>query len=118
MFQVDAAVISQVHSDDGRESLPPGDFIRVMLIGADEDDGLPRALVLVERAASVRSKELDKLLVEPRARGRRDGDTEDLLQLVDRAGRARATGDDFALWAGVDHAFDRILCLVQQPGGA
>ncbi len=45
-------------------------------------------------------------------------DAEDLLQLVDRAGRARAAGDDAALRAGVDRRLDRALGLVQQPAHA
>jgi hypothetical protein len=58
-------------------------------------------------------------LVAQHAAGRgRQRHAEDLLQLVDRAGGARAAGHDAALRAGVDRRLDHRLGLVQQAAHA
>src|SRR5690606_39953451 len=48
------------------------------------------------------------------ARGRRDGDTEDLLELVDGGRRAGAAGDDLPALARVQRLLDRALGLVEE----
>ena len=43
--EIHAAIGGEIHLDHGRETLPPGHFIRVMLVGPDEHDRLARLLV-------------------------------------------------------------------------
>ncbi len=58
------------------------------------------------------------MLADRLAGGRRQRDAQDLLQLVDRAGRTRAARDDAAARSGVDGVLDGPLRLVQQPAHA
>ncbi len=116
--EVDAAVGGEVHLDDGRESLSPGDFVRVVLVGPDEHDRLARLLVAAEGLVLLGAEELAQLVADRLAGRGRQEHAEDLLQLVDRAGRAGAAGDDAALRARVHRALDRGLRLVQQPAHA
>ncbi len=116
--EVHAAVGGEVHLDDGRESLPPGDLVRVVLVGADENDRLPRLLVAAEVFEALVPEELAQPLADRLAGRGRQEHAEDLLQLVDRARGTRAAGDDAAVRARVHRALDRALRLVQQPAHA
>ena len=44
MLEVDAAIGREVDLDDGGETLPPRDFVAVMLVGPDEHHRLSRLL--------------------------------------------------------------------------
>jgi len=49
MREIHAAVRAEVHLDDRREALSPRHFVRVVLIGPHEHDGLVRLLEARER---------------------------------------------------------------------
>ena len=116
--EVNAAVRREVHFDDRREALPPRHFVRVVLIGPDEHDGLVRLLEAHERLELLGTQEFAQLVAHRLARRRRQVDAEDLLQLVDGTGGARPAGDDPAVGARVHGALDGVLRLVQQAAHA
>ena len=118
VLEVHAAIGGEVHLDDRREALPPGDFVAVMLVGPDEHHRLPRLLEATELLELRVAHEGAQLVAHHLARGRRQRDAEDLLQLVDRAGRARAAGHDAPVRAGVHGALDGALRFVQQAAHA
>ena len=85
------------------DALAPGQLVGVMLIGADEDNGLSLGQhLLVEKVAQITA----------RCRCQRDAD--DLLELVDRAGSSCSAGDDTPLRTGIDRLLDALLGLMQQ----
>ncbi len=85
-----------------------------MLVRPHEHHGLVIALESRKLGGGLLAEALRDLRIEQAARRRRDGHAEDLLKLVDRAGRARAAGDDLAPAAGVDRLLDGVLRFVQQ----
>ena len=118
MREVDAAVRREIDFDDGGEPLAPGDFVRVVLVRAHEHDGLLRLLEAAELVESRIAEEFAQLFTHGLARRRRQRDAEDLLQLVDRPGGARAAGDEPPARSGIDRPLDHALGVVQQPAHA
>lgn len=80
--------------DHGGDTLPPCDLIRVMLVGANEDHRLTLLLQVLESLPPGCAHEVLQLPVNGPPRRGRQRNAEDLLQLVDGARRARATGND------------------------
>ena len=76
----------QTHFDDGRESLTPGNLIRVMLERADEHDRLMRAKVALELIVPGSGRDASPSRAR-RARVAGGQYADNLLQLVDGAGR-------------------------------
>ncbi len=116
--EIHAPVGRKPYGDDSGKALPPGHLVGVMLVGTDEHDRLVCLLEPAEFLEPRLAEELPQLLIEHRARGGRQRDAEDLLQLVDRAGGAGATGHDPSLRARVHRALDHALGLVQQVAHA
>jgi hypothetical protein len=81
MGEVEPAVPGELHLDHAGQPLSPGDFVRVVLVGSDEHHRLPRRELAAEFGRTRRTQEPFELAVEQRARGGRQGDAEDLLQL-------------------------------------
>ncbi len=103
MAEVDLAARVEPHLDRRRQRLAPRQFVRMVFVRTDERDGLDlRQHILIEQVAEI----------APRGGCQRHAD--DLLQLVDRARRARAAGNDAALRPRVDRHLDALLGLVQQ----
>ncbi len=99
--EVDVAVPILGDDDDVCDRLAPGQLVRVMLEGADEDHGsLLRRDVGGQRVAVVE--------------GRRDPQAEDADQLVDRAGRAGAAEDDAGLVRAADGLVNDLPRIVAQ----
>ena len=99
--EVDVPVPVLGDDDDVGDRLAPGQLVRVMLEGADEDHGpLLRRDVGGQRIAIVE--------------GRRDPQPEDADQLVDRAGRAGAAEDDAGLVRAADGLVDDLPRVVAQ----
>ena len=111
--QVDAAVGGQPHLDDGRQPLAPGDLVRVVLVGTDEDHRLVRPAVGSKGLGTAAEKAVQQV-VEQRPAGRRQLDADQLLHAVDRGGGPVAAAYDAPVRAGVDRRLDQRLGLVQQ----
>ena len=112
--EVDPAVVAQVDLDDRGEALAPGDLIGVVFVRPDEDDGLACLEVRGELLVGLLPERRSDHARELGARCRRQRDADDLLQLVDRARRARSDADDAPVRAGVDRILDRGLGLLEQ----
>ena len=84
------------------------------LVRPDEHDGLGLRQQLAKRRARRRRAGGVEDLVEVLPRRRRQCHADDLLQLVDGPGGPGAARDDAAMLAGVDRVLDRCFRLVQQ----
>ncbi len=118
VLDVHAAIRGEIHFDHGRQPLAPGDFVAVMLVRPHEDHRLLRLLEAPELLELRLAHEGPQLVADDLARGGRQGDAQDLLQLVDRARCTRAARHDPTLRPRVDRALDGALRFVQQPAHA
>ncbi len=112
--EVHAAICGEPGLNDGREPLAPRHLVRVVLVGADEDDGLMRTQRLAKCCDSLGAEVLAEEAAYAAARGGRERDPEDLLELVDSARRARTARDNPAARPGVDGALDDGFGLVEE----
>ena len=97
---VDTAITGERNGDHFGQALAPAQLVGMVFIGPDKD----------HRVALMPGQAAQRL-----TRGRRHGDTEDFLQLVDRRGRACAAGHKTVAGAGIDRRLDDPLGLAH-PG--
>ena len=114
VVETDLPLFVEAHLDDGAEALAPRDFVRVVLVRADEHDGAFLAEVVHQPSRGFVAERAGQPEAEVAQRGRRNGDPEDLLQLVDGTRRPIAAAHDPARRPGVHSLFDGVLGLMQQ----
>ncbi len=102
--EIDVAVGVLVDRDHVGDRLAPRQLVRVVLVGADEDDGPLVGRDLVAEMEAV---------VEVR----RDPQAEDADQLGDRAGRAAAAEEHGVLVGRPDARGDDLAGVLAEPGG-
>ena len=118
VLEGDPAVGSQVDGDHGGQALAPGDLVRVVLVGTQEDHRLLAFEVLVEPLRRVLPGPVPDRLEDAPARGRAEGHPEDALQARDGPGGAVAARHHLPPGAGPDRVLDDGLGLLQQVGHA
>jgi hypothetical protein len=114
VFHVDTAPTVQLDLDHGGEIFAPGDFVGVVFIGADENHRLVPAQVfgkvLVRLVPECVFQHAGQVLP---GRGRQRH-ADNLLQLVDGAGRPAAHANDPAIGTRIDGILNGLLGLLQE----
>ena len=114
MAEIHPAVVGEPDLDDRREPLAPRHLVRVVLVGPDEHDRLPRPQRRLEVLDGLVAEVLAEHTTNAPPGGRRERDPKNLLELVDGPRRAGAAGDEPPVRPRVHGLLDERLGLVEQ----